>query len=77
VPSAEEVKKDGLDLGDSQAMSLKKIEELTLYVIDLNNKLQQEAKNQQQLQLQVKDLQKEKSALKQVIKKPYSLIRNK
>jgi outer membrane murein-binding lipoprotein Lpp len=68
VPSAEEVKKDGLDLGDSQAMSLKKIEELTLYVIDLNNKLQQEAKNQQQLQLQVKDLQKENLRLNKSLK---------
>ncbi|HMG68470.1 MAG TPA: hypothetical protein VK588_12320, partial [Chitinophagaceae bacterium] len=40
VPSAQEVNRDGLDLGDNQAMLLKKIEELTLYVIDINKKLE-------------------------------------
>lgn len=34
VPSAEEVEKKGLDVGDNQATLLKKIEELTLYVIE-------------------------------------------
>jgi hypothetical protein len=33
VPSADEVKQDGLDLGANQAILLKKIEELTLYII--------------------------------------------
>jgi Domain of unknown function (DUF4082)/Bacterial Ig-like domain len=33
VPSALEVEKNGIDLGDSQALLLKKIEELTLYII--------------------------------------------
>jgi len=41
VPTAEEVKKDGLDVGDNQATLLKKIEELTLYVIEQNKKLQE------------------------------------
>lgn len=35
VPSAKEVEKNGLDLGDNQALLLKKIEELTLYMIEL------------------------------------------
>lgn len=35
VPSASEVEKNGLDLGDNQAVLLKKIEEITLYVIEL------------------------------------------
>lgn len=34
VPSAAEIEKEGLDLGNNQAVLLKKIEELTLYVID-------------------------------------------
>ena len=42
VPSAEEVTKNGLDLGDNQATLLKKIEELTLYVIEQNKKLEQQ-----------------------------------
>jgi hypothetical protein len=39
VPSAAEVKKEGLDLGEGQAVLLKKIEELTLYVIEQNKKI--------------------------------------
>lgn len=35
VPTAVEVEKNGIDLGDNQAVLLKKIEELTLYVIEL------------------------------------------
>jgi hypothetical protein len=40
APSAAAVEKDGLDLGDNQAMLLKKIEELTLYLIAQNKKLE-------------------------------------
>lgn len=36
VPSADSVAKNGVDLGDNQAQLLKKIEELTLYIIDQN-----------------------------------------
>jgi hypothetical protein len=39
VPSAADVEKDGLDLGDNQATLLKKIEELTLYIIDISKKV--------------------------------------
>lgn len=51
VPSAEEVKKDGVNITDNQVVLLKKVEELTLYTIDLNEKLQlvlEENKKQQQ-----------------------------
>ncbi|MBL7740735.1 MAG: hypothetical protein JNK14_16065 [Chitinophagaceae bacterium] len=40
VPSAAEVEKNGLDLGENQATLLKKIEELTLYMIELNKKVE-------------------------------------
>ncbi|RXK82892.1 hypothetical protein [Filimonas effusa] len=40
VPSAAEVKKEGLDLGDNQVLLLKKIEELTLYIIQQNKKME-------------------------------------
>jgi hypothetical protein len=40
VPSAEEVEKNGLNVGDNQATLLKKIEELTLYVIEQNKKIE-------------------------------------
>jgi hypothetical protein len=39
IPSAEEVKKDGVSLSDNHIALLKKIEELTLYVIEQNKKI--------------------------------------
>ena len=44
VPSAQEIEKNGLDVGDNQATLLKKIEELTLYVIEQNKKLEEQLK---------------------------------
>lgn len=41
VPSAKQVAKNGLDLGETQALLLKKIEELTLYVIELKKEINQ------------------------------------
>ncbi|MFL9483222.1 hypothetical protein ACI6Q2_10640 [Chitinophagaceae bacterium LWZ2-11] len=40
VPSAKEVADKGLDVGDNQAILLKKIEELTLYMIEQNKKIE-------------------------------------
>jgi hypothetical protein len=39
VPSATDVETKGLDLGDNQTILLKKIEELTLYVIELKKEI--------------------------------------
>lgn len=44
VPSAAEVAQHGLDVGDNQALLLKKIEELTLYVIDLQKQVDEQRK---------------------------------
>jgi len=41
IVSEEEVRKDGVDLGDNQAAMVKKIEELTLYLIQQNKELQE------------------------------------
>lgn len=35
IPSAKEVEENGISIGDNQALLLKKIEELTLYIIEL------------------------------------------
>ena len=51
VPSADEVVESGLDLGQMDATLLKKIEELTLYVIELK-------KENDELSRQLKDLSK-------------------
>ncbi|AXG69496.1 hypothetical protein KORDIASMS9_01719 [Kordia sp. SMS9] len=40
VPSAEVVEKTGIEMGDIKRIQQEKIEELTLYVIDLNEQLQ-------------------------------------
>jgi hypothetical protein len=58
VPSAAEVKKEGLDLGDNQAVLLKKIEELTLYVIEQNKRMDEQQKLLQQQQQQIEELKK-------------------
>jgi len=48
VPSAKEIEQNGLDLGDGQAVLLKKIEELTLYMIEINKKVEKlEIENEQ------------------------------
>jgi len=40
IPSAKEIEEKGLDVGAVQAKQMEKIEELTLYIIELNKKLQ-------------------------------------
>lgn len=62
VPSANEVEKNGFDLGDNQTVLLKKVEELTLYVIEQNKKTEQQ-------QQQIDKLQQELNELKSAIKK--------
>jgi len=39
IPSAKEVKENGIDLGDMQGKLLLKIEELTLYILDLQKQI--------------------------------------
>jgi hypothetical protein len=48
VPSAVEVETKGLDLGDNQTILLKKIEELTLYVIELKKEVDELKGNRKQ-----------------------------
>lgn len=55
VPSATEIEKNGLDLGDGQAVLLKKIEEMTLYMIEMNKKIE---KLQEENELMKKKLEK-------------------
>lgn len=44
MPSAKEVGEKGIDVGDSQAGLLKKIEELTLYIIEMDKKIEAQQK---------------------------------
>ncbi|MFA8451467.1 MAG: hypothetical protein ACEPOW_12305 [Bacteroidales bacterium] len=62
VPSADEMVKQGLDLRKMNTILMEKVEELTLYTIDQDKKLQ--LQDQQMMQLQ-----KEINELKAIIKK--------
>ncbi|MEQ9310671.1 MAG: tail fiber protein [Balneolaceae bacterium] len=60
IPSAAEIGENGIDLGDMNMRLLKKIEELTLYVIEQNERLQQlELQN-----VKIEELKKEIEFLK-------------
>ena len=41
IPSASEVEKEGMDVGEMQILMMEKIEELTLYILELNGKNEQ------------------------------------
>ncbi|RIV21220.1 bZIP transcription factor [Fibrisoma montanum] len=60
VPSAEEVVKQGVDVGQMDAKLLEKIEELTLYSIQLQKENQQQAE-------ELKTLKKEQAEMKQLL----------
>jgi len=60
VPSAKDVEKKGISVGDNQALLLKKIEELTLYMIDLNKKNEQLQKSNSDLNNRLKRLEARK-----------------
>jgi hypothetical protein len=52
VPSAKTVKEDGIELGEMAKIQQEKIEELTLYIIELNKKL--EAQDKKMIELEKK-----------------------
>ena len=56
VPSAKEVREQGLDLAGNQAILLKKIEELTLYTIDQDKKLESQHQEIREQRREIDDL---------------------
>lgn len=62
IPSAVEVKDNGIDLGEMNAKLLKKVEELTLYLI-------QQSKDIERLQFENRDLTKKVDKLDQLMQK--------
>lgn len=61
IPSAAEIAKDGLNLGDMNKLLMKKVEELTLYLIEKDNE-------NKDLQKQVSDLRADVQMLKNKFK---------
>ena len=53
MPSAEEVNCEGFEVGELTRLQQEKIEELTLYIIELNKKLQAQEKRMQALEAKV------------------------
>jgi len=60
IPSEEEVVKNGINLGEMNAKLLQKIEELTLYVIEQNKKLEAYKKNNMNLSNRILILEQKK-----------------
>jgi hypothetical protein len=53
IPSASELVKDGLNLGEMQALQMKKIEELTLYLIEMKKEIDTMKKENKTLKILV------------------------
>ncbi|MBC8884239.1 hypothetical protein H9X57_15305 [Flavobacterium piscinae] len=60
IESAQELVENGLDLADMQAKQMGKIEELTLYIIEQDKKLEQQSKDIEELKALVKVLMDKK-----------------
>lgn len=57
MPTAATVAREGLDVGDNQVLLLKKIEELTLYIIQQNKEMQVQNKEIQLMKEKIKALE--------------------
>lgn len=68
VPSAKEVEKEGVELGQMNELLLQKVEELTLYVIDQNEQLKSQIEENKSQQLQISNLLDELTDLKKSLK---------
>lgn len=64
IPSESHVIENGINLGEMNAKLLQKIEELTLYMIDLNKQLKSQSDRMEQLEQENSELKKEVSAMK-------------
>lgn len=58
IPSEKEIIENGMNVGDISVLLLKKIEELTLYTVDLNKQVQQLQEQNNNLQKQMNNLKK-------------------
>ncbi|MFW0739835.1 hypothetical protein [Flavobacterium sp. T12S277] len=64
IPSEEEVLKNGINLGEMNAKLLQKIEELTLYMIEMKKQNEKQNENNHILNLKVEQMQNEINKLK-------------
>jgi hypothetical protein len=64
VPSAEEIESDGVNLGETAKITMEKVEELTLYTIQLHESLEKQQELIEKQQILLEQQQKELDALK-------------
>jgi uncharacterized coiled-coil protein SlyX len=76
VPSAATVEKEGVDLGNNQVVLLKKIEELTLYLIEQNKEMQLLNKQMAEQNKIIEVQQKKLNAIADNLKNDFKGIRN-
>jgi len=65
VPTTQEVAEKGLDLGKMNQVLIKKVEELTLYLIRQNKLIADQEKTTRSLQKQISELSKQRTARKE------------
>jgi hypothetical protein len=63
VPSEEEVIKKGIDVGEMNKLLLKKVEELTLYLIEKDKEMQAEKDARQKQQQEINELKSQLNTL--------------
>jgi hypothetical protein len=67
IPSANEMVKNGVSMGDMQVKLLQKVEELTLYAIQQNSKIQDQGQKLLDQEKKNKELELELKALKKIV----------
>lgn len=67
IPSAQEVEKDGINLGEMDAKLLEKIEELTLYSIEQNKQIKVLQEENKTLKSQSEDIKELKKQVQQLL----------
>ncbi|MEO8886660.1 MAG: hypothetical protein ABI367_11395 [Mucilaginibacter sp.] len=69
IPSAKELEKDGISLGDMNMKLLKKVEELTLFLIEKDEQVEEQKKNNQSQQQQINELRQQLTTILNKINK--------
>lgn len=67
IPSADEVVKNGINLGEMDAKLLEKIEELTLYSIEQNKQIKSQSEKIEKLEKQSEELKQLKEQVRQLL----------
>ncbi len=60
IPSEKEIKENGIDMSEMMATQMKKIEELTLHLIEQNKMVSEQSKQIAQLTQKIEKLETEK-----------------